>query len=72
MIVSYFTMPEKPIKAKANMPAIIKAIGDPAKAAGTLRVSKASRIPAKIIKARPNPIAEANEKTTVFIKLRLD
>ena len=68
----YLTIPEKPIKANARIPAIIIAIGEPANTLGTSRVSNASRIPANKIKATPKPNAEANENTTVKIKLKLD
>lgn len=58
-----YAIPEKPIKAIANRPAVISAIGMPFMAAGTFVRSSCSRIPAKIIRASAKPIAVATAYT---------
>ncbi len=50
---NYFTIPLKPIKARARIPTLTKAIGTPLNALGTSLRARCSRIPAKITIARP-------------------
>ena len=69
MIISYFTIPEKPINAKANNPAVTNAIGVPFKPFGIEVSYSCSRIPAKMVKASPKPIAVEAAKTTDSNKL---
>ena len=49
----YFTMPLKPMKARARMPTLMMAMGTPLKALGTSFRARCSRMPAKITMARP-------------------
>lgn len=52
-----FTTPEKPMKAMANRPAVMRAIGVPCMPLGMLTRLICSRKPAKRVKARPKPKA---------------
>ena len=45
------------MNAIANNPAVTRAIGDPFMPLGTLTISMCSRMPAKMVSAKPNPIA---------------
>jgi hypothetical protein len=56
-IVIYFTMPVKPIKARARIPAMTSEMGTPFIPLGTSTISSCSLIPARIISASPKPIA---------------
>lgn len=56
---SSYTSPEKPMKAIANIPAAIKAIGVPFNPFGTSCKSKCSLMPAKSTSASPKPTAFA-------------
>ena len=51
--ISYLTMPLKPMKARARMPTLTRAIGTPLKALGTSFMARCSRMPAKMTIARP-------------------
>ena len=55
--VFFYTNPENPIKAIANIPAVTKAMGTPCIALGTLFNANCSRIPANITNANVKPIA---------------
>ena len=46
-------MPENPMNAKARMLTVMRAIGMPRNALGTLLIASCSRIPAKSTIARP-------------------
>lgn len=64
-----YTIPEKPIKAMARMPAVTSAIGIPFISLGISANSSVSRIPAKITSASPKPRAVAVLYTTLITKL---
>ena len=70
MGVSLYTIPENPIKAMASRPAVINAIGEPFIPLGMATSSRCSRIPAKIVRANPKPIAveAANTKDSSQLK----
>jgi len=57
------------MKAIANRPAVIRAIGVPFMPSGTFVIANCSLTPAKIIKANANPIAIENAYTTDSNKL---
>ena len=63
-------MPEKPIKAKANSPAVMRAMGIPRIALGTSLKVSCSRIPAKMVRARVNPMAVDTAYTTDSTRLK--
>ncbi len=56
-----YTSPEKPMKAMARIPAVIKAMGVPRNATGTSSISSRSRIPAKSTSAKAKPRAVETE-----------
>lgn len=62
-IMLFHTMPEKPMKAMAKRPAVIRAMGVPFIPAGMDVRASCSRIPAKIVRASPYPIAVEAAKT---------
>lgn len=68
-IIGCYTMPENPINAIANKPAVINAIGVPFIPSGTLVIANCSLTPAKMIKAKAKPIAVEIAYTTDSIKL---
>lgn len=57
--VKDYTMPEKPMNAKASMAAVTRAIGIPFIPLGTLASESCSRSPAKMMRANPKPKAFA-------------
>ena len=57
------------MNAKANNPAVTRAIGVPFMPLGIEESSNCSRIPAKMVKASPKPIAVEAAKTTDSSKL---
>ena len=59
----FHTMPEKPMKAMAKRPAVIRAMGVPFIPAGMDVRASCSRMPAKIVRASPYPIAVEAAKT---------
>lgn len=61
-------MPWKPIKAKASKPAVIRAIGVPLNAFGTLLSANCSLMPANNIIATPKPTAKLIAYTTLSPK----
>ena len=53
LAINYFTIPLKPMKARAKIPTLMMAMGTPLKALGTSFRARCSRMPAKITIARP-------------------
>ena len=60
----YFTIPENPMNASASNPAVTNAIGVPFMPFGMDDSSSCSRIPAKMVNAKPKPIAVEAANTT--------
>lgn len=64
-----YTNPEKPMKAIAIKPAIIRAIGVPFMPSGMSAVSNCSLIPAKSTNAKAKPIAVDTANTVPSARL---
>ncbi len=65
----YFTIPENPIKARDNSPAVISERGNPFMPFGVSVRDNCSRIPAINISARVNPVQYLAAYNTLITRL---